>query len=63
MAWTNIAQTEQSLPTALTAFDWKSSSDIVETLITDIRRQSELLPERAAKSILGKLRRKHRIPA
>src|SRR5688500_6288624 len=61
MSWTNIAQTERDLSTALNAFDWKGSSEVDEGLIVDIGRESELLPERASKSILGKLRRKRRL--
>jgi hypothetical protein len=61
MSWNNIAQTEQNLAIVLNSFDWTSSSEIVESLIRDIKRQTELLPERAAKSILGRLRRKRRL--
>jgi hypothetical protein len=61
MSWNNIVQTEQNLATVLNSFDWTSSSEIVESLIRDINRQTELLPERAAKSILGRLRRKGRL--
>jgi hypothetical protein len=61
MSWTKIAQTEQDLSAALNAFNWASSAEIVESLIADISSQPELFPERAAKSILGKLRRKRRL--
>jgi hypothetical protein len=42
MSWNNIAQTEQNLATVLNSFDWTSSSEIVESLIRDIKRQTEL---------------------
>jgi hypothetical protein len=44
MSWNNIAQTKQNLGAVLNSFDWTSSSEIVESLIRDIKRQTELLP-------------------
>jgi hypothetical protein len=53
MSWKNIAQTKQNLATVLNSFDWTSRSEIVESLIRDIKRQTELLPNAPRRAFSG----------
>jgi hypothetical protein len=58
MSWKDSAIIEGNLTGALSAFDWKRASEIVEALIGQIRRERDLLPELTAKRLLANLRRK-----
>jgi hypothetical protein len=53
MSWNNIAQTKQNLATVLNSVDWTSRSEIVESLIRNIKRQTELLPHAPRRALSG----------
>jgi len=58
MAWDNIGEVEGQLSDALTQFNWSEVAAICRQLIGRINSEETQLPERDAKRLLQKLRRK-----
>ena len=60
MSWKDAAQLESQLKHALDAFDWQGAARICNEIIDRIKKSSEQIPEKTARLLLARLRRKRR---
>lgn len=60
MSWKDAAQLESQLKHALDAFDWQGAAGICNQIIDRIKESSEQIPEKTARLLLARLRRKRR---
>src|SRR6185295_13966671 len=60
MSWEDAAQLESQLKRALEAFDWHGAAGICNDVIDRIKKSKEQIPEKTARLLLTRLRRKRR---
>lgn len=60
MSWKDAAQLESQLKHALDAFEWQGAALICNEIIDRIKKSSEQIPEKTARLLLARLRRKRR---
>ncbi len=60
MAWEDAAQLESQLKRALDSFDWQGAAEICNGIVERIKKSSEQIPEKTARLLLARLRRKRR---
>src|ERR1044072_222704 len=60
MSWKDAAQHESQLKHALDAFDWQGAAFICNQIIARIKKSREQIPEKTARLLLARLRRKRR---
>jgi hypothetical protein len=60
LPWDDAVQLETSMTELLDAFNWPEADEHCDNLISRIRKDVELIPERTAKKLLQELRRKRR---
>ncbi|HKG61833.1 MAG TPA: serine protease [Pyrinomonadaceae bacterium] len=60
MSWEDAAQLESELKRALDAFDWQGAAGICNQIIARIKKSSEPIPDKTARLLMARLRRKRR---
>jgi predicted transcriptional regulator len=60
MAWEDAAQLESQIKRALDAFDWQGAAVICNEIIDRTKQSSEPIPEKTARLLMARLRRKRR---
>ena len=60
MSWEDAAQLESHLKRALDAFDWQGAAVICNEIIDRIEKSAEKIPEKTARLLMARLRRKRR---
>lgn len=60
MSWEDAAQVESRLKRALDVFDWQGAAGICNEIVDRIKQSQEQIPEKTARMLMARLRRKRR---